>query len=299
MTLDRETIEALLPCYLCGDLPPGVAARIDAAVAADPTLQARLDTLGRGRDACNKALALLRDDLPDLGDLELDLAPLQASAGPAVEAGADPTDPASETAPTAAGAPLPASLPAPTPPRPAASPLPGLGLGLAAAAALIAFGLSQGSTPPAEVGFLAQHDHAAHASAPLLSATDGPGALKQAFRDAGVPPALAHAPDLSAWGFALVGGVVHEGAPGVSLVYEKDGQRYVCQIYANLRTQSRPDRMVEVQGVRVRGFQDGSRGIVEWSAGGRTCLFSGPGDVSALMAVVTDRIRRSRGGAQG
>jgi anti-sigma factor RsiW len=174
-----------------------------------------------------------------------------------------------------------------------------LGLGLAAAAALLAFGLSQGAAPPAELGFLAQHDRAAHASAPLISAAAGSEALTRAFRDAGVPPALAHAPDLSSWGFALIGGVVSDGPPGVALVYEKDGQRYVCQIYANLRTHSRPDQTVEVQGVRVRGFQDGARGVVEWSAGGRTCLFSGPGDVSALMAVVSDRIRRSRGSARG
>lgn len=301
MKLDRDTIEALLPCYLCGDLPPGAAAQIDAALAADPSLQRRLDALGHGRDACLEALALLRSDRPDLGDLDLTALQAEATTRPAVEAASDPADPMSETAPTAAdGAAMsqPPSRPTAAPP-PQPSPLSGLGLGLAAAAALLAFGLSQGAAPPAELGFLARHDLAVKADAPLISAADGPAALTQAFRDAGVPPALAHAPDLSAWGFTLVGGVVSSDQPGVSLVYEKGGQRYVCQIYSNLRTHSRPDQTADVFGVAVRGFEGAGRAIVEWSAGGRTCLFSGPGELSALMAVVTDRIQRGRGGARG
>ena len=329
MTLDRATVDALLPCFLCGDLPDEVHAAIESALAEDADLRGRLETLEGGRDACLEALSSLSGAVPDL-DHELDLSGLlTAAGGPAAsdteEAALEdfeeaPTtvmsaidiparatqlsaanDAPAATTPYGVEVPKAESFTPPPPSRPlgpaAASVNPGgLALGLAAAVALLAVLAGGPPQQPAEVQLLDTHQQVVQEPAGFIATTDG-GALMDALRAAGADPRLAMAPDLTDWGYTLVGGSV--SGRGVVLVYERDGRRYTCQIYSARVTSSRPDVVQDASGVVVRGFQEGELGVVSWTAGGRTCLFSGPAPVAELMAFVTERIERSRGAREG
>ena len=254
--MDRQTIVALLPCYLCGDLPEEAARAIERALRADPSLRARLDTLQVGREACAEALAAVAPELPGLG--ALDLAALRAPA-PAAGGASGSTG--------ASGGPL------------------GLLVGLAASAAIVVGGLSLAEPGAPELALAAAAD-----------ATGAPGPLAPTPREAllaqGAPPALAMAPDLSAQGFELVG-VRFERGPraGVVLTYERDGQRYHCRIHAAFQTGGVPDAVVDAGGVRLRGFERGpGASVVSWTSGGRTCLFSGPLPLRELLAVTAMRV---------
>jgi hypothetical protein len=263
MMLDPATIEALLPCYLCGDLPVEVARAIEAAMEADAGLRARLTDLVGGREACREALAAVAPDLP-AGLLDLSLL------------AARPLE-------------LPAAGPAPWPPPAGADPIAAL-VGMAAGAMLLLAGVGAGGAPPPEVTLAAR---AVEVSA--LAAT--PAALVQGLAAAGAPPALQWVPDLSAQGFALVDArLEREPRLGIVVTYEKDGQRYHCRIYGASPTRSVPDETRVVRGVVLRGFDDGAGGgVVAWTGAGRTCLFSGPAPVAELLAVVAARL----GGAAG
>ena len=74
--LDRPTLEGLLPCYLCGDLPDWLNRRVEQELQQDPALQALLEEVRGGREACEQALRTLSAAVPEL-DLQLDLGPLQ------------------------------------------------------------------------------------------------------------------------------------------------------------------------------------------------------------------------------
>jgi anti-sigma factor RsiW len=161
----------------------------------------------------------------------------------------------------------------------------GLAIGVAAALLLTVAAAVQERQDPVEQGFF--ETHAAATQAPELLA--GPG-LPGALRAAGVEPRLAMAPDLSAQGFALVGVMPVPGG-GVAVVYDKDGKRYVCQIYAAVPTSLHPDRVEQVGPVLMRGFERGDQAAVSWSSGGRTCVFSGEAPVGELLAVVRQRLQ--------
>ena len=77
----------------------------------------------------------------------------------------------------------------------------------------------------------------------------------------------------------------------MAVVYEKDGKRYVCQIYGAVPTALRPDRVEQVGPVVLRGFERGAQAAVSWSSGGRMCVFSGEAPVEELLAVVRRRIQ--------
>ena len=57
MSMDRETLLALLPCYACGDLPPEVSDAVRDAVEGDPGLTELLEGIVCSRDACREALS--------------------------------------------------------------------------------------------------------------------------------------------------------------------------------------------------------------------------------------------------
>ncbi len=257
MTLPRETVELLLPCYLCGDLPEELLADVGAAIAADPDLRMRLHTLGDGREACRAALQAAAGALPELGD---------------------------------AGLPSP-NLPPQSDPGGAAWP----GLLAAVAAAILLMATFAGAPPqPEELRLLAVHRSAVAAGPAFIEATDG-ARLSAAFRAAGVSPSHAMAPDLSGQGYRLLGGMVNAQRNGVAVVYEKDGKRFVCQIYAAEVSHSRPDRVRRVRGVTLRGFQQEGASVVAWTAGSRTCLFSGEAPLDTLLAEAAARLSPTRG----
>lgn len=176
---------------------------------------------------------------------------------------------------------------APAPPVPTVPPTRpwGLAVGVAAALLLTVGSALQDRQDAVEQGFF--DTHVAAVESPALLA--GPG-LPVALQAAGVEPRLAMAPDLSAQGFALVGVMPVPGG-GVAVVYERDGKRYVCQIYAAVPTALQPDRVEQVGPVLMRGFERGEQAAVSWSSGGRTCVFSGEVPVDELLAVVRQRLQ--------
>lgn len=314
--LNRGAVEALLPCYLCGDLPAEINEAIEGWLSRDAELKSRLDTLGQGRDACIEAIALLAEEVPDLAlELDLSLFPrgdLEAGEDSLDDALADEeatmvmapvvavppqsdSDAPSHTADTVVdsaaqpvAAPQPATAPAPAP----AGSLVHLLVGLAAAAALVLSFASGSGAPAQEVALT----HSVAAAGPDFVAGTEPAVLRQALLDRGVSPALAMVPDLSAQGYQLVGVEVSPARPGVAVVYTKDGQRFVCQIFGAMITSSNPDRVEQVQGVTLRGFSDGDNALVAWTSGTRTCIFSGPASLDALFAEAAARIQRIRKG---
>lgn len=56
-----EQLRLALPCYVCGDLPPELAAAVRAKLAEHPELAARVQELERSRALCE---ALLRRQAP-------------------------------------------------------------------------------------------------------------------------------------------------------------------------------------------------------------------------------------------
>ena len=54
--MDRSQLVELLPCFVCGDLPPEVMAQVQAAVDADPELAAVVDLLADNNELCRDAL---------------------------------------------------------------------------------------------------------------------------------------------------------------------------------------------------------------------------------------------------
>lgn len=265
--MDRATLEALLPCYLCGDLPPALNAAIEATVDADAALGAKLGHLGDGRDACREALAAVAPSLP--ADL-LDLSLLESSAGP-----------------------VPLELPAPAagtaPTETSASPLAAL-VGLAAGVLFAVAGATGGADVPDEVTL-------ATAPVEIAAPTADRAALRQGLLDAGVAPHIAMVPDMSAMGYTLVDARVEDGPrKGVVVTYEKDGQRFHCRIYGAFQTGTVPLETRTVNGVVLRGFDDGAGGgVVAWTAKGRTCLFSGPAPVGELLALIEMRVGGKKG----
>jgi hypothetical protein len=255
--MDRDTIVALLPCYLCGDLPEDVSRAIQHALAQDPSLQGQLDALRVGRDACAEALAAVAPDFPEFEALDL-------------SGFAEP--------------PTRASAPAVSP----ASPI-GILVALAACAALVLGGMSLDDGPSEEVALAAAAD--------LDLAGPLPAVPRDALLAQGAPPALAMAPDLSAHGFELVAVRYEDGPrAGVVLTYEKDGQRFHCRIHAAFQTGGRPDAVVDAGGVLLRGFERGpDASVVSWTNGGRTCLFSGPVPVQEMLAMTAMRVNPARG----
>lgn len=78
--------------------------------------------------------------------------------------------------------------------------------------------------------------------------------------------------------------------------YEKDGSRYACQMSPGFQSGGRPDAAQSVNGVTVRGFEQGEKGgVVAWTSGGMTCIFSGPAPLEALMLAVVAKLSAARG----
>lgn len=256
--MDRDTIVALLPCYLCDDVPDHVRQVLERALEEDATLRSHLTTLRTGREACAEALAAIAPELP--GNVELDLSGLSAPRG---ALGAPPVAPANPF---------------------------GLAVAVAACAALVLGGASTDDAPPYEIVL------AAAAVAPGPEGPP-PVAPWDALLAQGAPPALAMAPDLSAHGFERVA-VRFEDGPraGVVITYEKDGERFHYRIHTAFQTGTAPDAVVDAGGVLLRGFGRGpDASVVSWTSGGRTCLFSGPLPLQDMLAIIAIRVNPRHG----
>jgi len=258
MKLDRATALQLLPCYVCEDLPADATQALEDLLAQDPDLAGRLHLLRSVRE------------------LHADRLLKQA---PELTGRADALEPA-----------LPSVRR--VPPR---SPW-GLAVGFAAATMLT---VSAAVTPPEPAGDTLARLHSSVAGDDaLLLRAESPVALVAMLRDAGVSPQLAIVHDLSAMGFSLVGvrilGPPGVGAhPGVAIVYEKNGQRFVCQIQLAAPTSVAPDKTATAEGVVLRAYTGDSGAVVSWNQGGRWCLFGGPADTDALLAMVQMRMTSS------
>lgn len=248
MNLDRDTILSLLPCYICGDLPPEVAERIAARLDGDAELQARVEQLGLVRTECSGVLAATLAELPELSEIlaQVKLTPQGSAPAPPVR-------------------------------------LWGLWVGLAAAA-LLTLGMASADPTPREQAFFS-------VTTDLGASARAVNAPLAGLLDAGVEPRLAMAPDLSALGFKLLTVLpLRTPTPGVAAVYEKDGKRYVCQIYADAGAHGIPDEVRTVRGTTLRGYRQGSASIVSWVGGGRLCVFGGEARLDELFAVVSARL---------
>jgi anti-sigma factor RsiW len=313
--MNAETAEKYLPCFVCGDLPPDMIEAVAAAVAADPHLRAQVDRLRQSREACREALAESAPELDFEMDFDLHTEWSAAAGGDSAASGPtanecddgvrDSSAVEGREATLLAGASL---APAPglsTPVVGAGSnvvalrPTPGgplaVVLALAACASLMIGFMGGGSPDPAEVSLSEQVLVDAHVAP--LQAGDSKAEIIQGLLDAGAPPSLARAADLSAMGFELVGARVLDGdRSGVVAMYEKDGQRFACQMFPGFSSGGRPDVVRSVNGVTVRGFDTGDMGgVVAWTNGGMTCIFSGPAPLETLMLAVVGKLSPTRG----
>ncbi len=57
MSLDRQAVSQLLPCFVCGDLPPDLIEQVQRALEADPELAAQARALREAEAACRELLA--------------------------------------------------------------------------------------------------------------------------------------------------------------------------------------------------------------------------------------------------
>lgn len=263
MTLDRQQVLDLLPCYVCGDLPDHVIGAVDAAIETDPTLQDHVHTLRSSREQCIRLLS----EAPPPFPFEVD-----ASAAP-TEAPAHP--------PTALDGP-PGVV--------------GLVLGIAAAAVLFIAVGSATPLPPSGATVGALHAEVSTHDSALITAAS-PKALAAALGDHGVSPQLAMAPDMSKMGLKLVGARIlgPDGpgdAPGVAVVYERDGERFVCQIQLVRPTHGQPHSTDSAGGVVLRAYRTDHGSVVSWFQGGRWCVFGGPAEPVAMLAMVKARMTR-------
>lgn len=253
MTIPRETVVALLPCYLCDDLPDHIAAAVEEALATDADLQSRLEALTTGRDACLEALTAVAPEL---------------AAWPELDAPAPPHPSVPPTQPWGLAVGIAAAvLLAITAGR---SPAPALERTLAAESTAIASedgALLRASSPQALAAALR-----AAGVAPQLAVV--PDLSAMGFQLVGARPTASE----------------DSALPGVAVVYERNGERVVCRIHTARPTDSRPDATRTVEGITLRGFEHDSGAVVAWSSGGRWCLFSGPMPLAALLDAVAARI---------
>ncbi len=256
MTLDPVKVRELLPCYVCGDLPEAVAAQVRAILDQHPALAAEARHLERAEDACRELLIGLADDIPNLEPLVV----------------------------------LPVAHVAPVRSAPARG-----WLALAAAAAGLLFVLGGAgllARHPAVDGLLAQHaPFADHSAAGFIDESD-PGALAAALVRAGATPSLGSVADLRQFGLELVGGGLATGDRlGTVVVYEKDGKRYVCQMYNGVAPKDTPVATRSVDGRVLRAYEDGDLAVVVWREAGMVCLFSGHAPPDQLLAMVAAKLR--------
>ena len=255
MSIDRKAAIEMLPCYVCGDLPADAVAILEDMLAEDPVLAERVQHLRQVRDLCVDRLTETVPDLPEWS------APAAAPASPAPKA--PPTRPW------------------------------GLLAGLAAAAAL-ALSVSTSAPEAAGPGLVDLHAVVSSDDALLIRAAS-PQALVAELRQAGLSPQLAMVPDLSKMGFTLIGvrvlGPPGLGAhPGVAVVYEKDGKRFVCQIQLAVPTRSAPEHTDSAAGTVLRAYSSDTGSVVSWKEGSRWCLFGGPVASGELLAMVRQRL---------
>ncbi|MCB9780758.1 MAG: hypothetical protein H6742_19475 [Alphaproteobacteria bacterium] len=257
MSLDLPTTRALLPCYICGDLPPHIHAAVEAALAEHPELLREVDDLRDARDACRVVMEELAGEVPELAPL---------------------------------------AVPPAAPPVPA-EPVPPLrvpfALGIAAAALLAVVGMARMNQRPDGISAMAaHHGPLVDGAVPQWFDQTDSGELRDAFLAAGVPPTMAVAPNLDHLGMRIVGGAVVPGdVPGAVVVYEDDqGRRYACQMVARPAPAEPPQALSIVAGHVLRGFQRGDTAVVVWEIAGMVCLFSADMPLDQLMAAVERRI---------
>ncbi len=262
-TMDRDTVIRLLPCYVCGDLPEGVAAAVAAAVAADPELQVAVGGITVTQQLC---LEGLRQAAPEVGSLASVAPDLPARPVPDLAEVRPPVVESASRTPRWLG--------------------PALGL---AAAALLA--VTVGQVPAPDLVADAAELHQLATAGTLLHQSDSQRELHAALVAAGVPPMRAVVPDMSGLGMKLVGAMrTPDGGPGVVVVYEKEGQRYSCQFIEDFASGAQPVLWREVGGTLVRVVQQGDQAMVVWEGQGMVCIFSGPGSASQLLAMVEMRL---------
>jgi|GEM_PF-3126116 len=266
MSLDRSTVLAMLPCFACGDLPPEQAALVRAALDQDPELREHLAHLHGAMAACEEALG---EGALGEGGGDGARPPVSVAEAPVSEL-ERPVRPAASAPPLRVGAAL---------------------LGLAAPL-LLSIGTAATVLGPRPVDALApNHALAAAADAPGFITQSDPAALSIALRAAGVEPGQAGVGDLSFMGLRLVGGMKAPGdRPGSILVYERDGQRFVCQMYGGEASQGAPAALATVGGHLLRAYQAGPTSVVVWEAFGMICLFSGELPAQELLAVAIQRV---------
>lgn len=255
-SLTRTQVLELLPCYVCGDIPPELTAYIDAEVQNDPDLRQRVEALRKSREQCMEQLAATAPPLDFEQNVPLPVAPTPASH------------------------------------EPTASPI-GLVAGMLAAALMLLVLGSAASTPPAGMSVGALHAMVTTDDDALIRAPSH-AAMVDALQAAGVSPQLAMTHDLSAMGFEMVGvrilGADTGTAPGIAIVYEREGQRFVCQIQLAPPTYGAPSATDVAAGVVLRAYQTEAGAIVSWRDGGRWCVFGGPVSTERLLAMVKMRM---------
>lgn len=244
MSLDRDTVVHLLPCYVCGDLPEPMKEQIRAMLRDDPVLAARAEALSGAEDVCRE---LLLAGLP------------------------------------AVSTPMPLA-------RSASSGLAGALAWAAAAIGLVALSptLYSAGEPPLH-GLVELHAQVAPADEASFIAETDARRLAVALVEAGVPMDLAMVADLSEMGLQLIGGQPATGRLGALILYEKDGVRYVCQVYRALPAMS-PLATQKVGASTVRSYQHGELGLVLFDGPGVMCVFSGLQPADRIMAMVVERL---------
>ena len=273
--MEPALIRSLLPCHVCGDLPPEVAAAVEAALALHPELAREAAFLRASRADCLEALgALAEDDSPLFPSFEDALTPIPGHS--AAEA-------------RSLGRPVAAVV------RPSARAdgWRGLVLGVAAAVALFAgLQLSPGAVAGSEL--LAWQEQLAGPQAALQRSSD-PAQIARTLRQAGVPAGLVRVPDLGGMGLTLVGASPlgpNQGLGSV-VVYEGPMGLVSCAFAAHVPLGDTPVASAQVAGRELMAYEDSGHSVVVWRDGGLYCVFSAAIPAEQLLAMVRMRVEGS------
>lgn len=251
--MDRNQLIDLVPCYVCGDLPPELMDQVRAAVEADPELAALVEALSQDNDLCRDALGA------------------QAPAGLSLEA-APARDPAMR------GWPLVVGL--------ACAAIFALALLLPSTQAdLPAF-----EDDLVDAVSLAADLHLERADGWVEASSAKE--LEDAFLAQGLTMPMAMVADLSDEGLFVVGGVVHEHGTIVTYE-AADGTRYDCHMTGVLPFEAQPTQVLEAprQGAPdLQVFDLGVQTAVLWQDGPMICVLVTRGAEDRVVALAKAKV---------
>ncbi len=151
---------------------------------------------------------------------------------------------------------------------------------------------------PAQIA-IAKHNSLEAESDQFHAATDALE-LRNALMDQGLPPVLAHAPDLSEAHLTLEGGLVVTGdRQGGAFRYREGDNVYVLQHYVELPGSGTTKHSRHIGHNLMRGYKAKDSSAAFWSDNGTTYVFTGKGDEEHILDVAALAFYGMTGGGGG